>query len=87
MPPMPQSYSIFWTSGDGDDGDDGDGGGGGFPRTLESGRSPGPTRPGTKYPVRGIPHFDILTPTATILAVGVTIILAVGVSIKLIEHM
>ena len=56
MPPMPQSYSIFWTSGDGDDG----GGGGGFPRTLESGRSPGPTCPGTKYPVRGIPHFDHL---------------------------
>ena len=26
------------------------GGGGGFPRTLESGRRPGPTRPGTKYP-------------------------------------
>ena len=40
-------------------GDGGDGGGGdGFPRTLESGRSPGPTCPGTKYPVRGIPHFD-----------------------------
>ena len=37
---------------------DGDGGGGGFPRALESGRSPGPTCPGTKYPVRGIPHFD-----------------------------
>ena len=54
MPPMPQSYSILWTSGDGDDG----GGGGGFPRTLESGRSPGPTCPGTTYPVRGIPHFD-----------------------------
>ena len=53
MPPMPQSYSMLWTSGDGDDG-----GGGGFPRTLESGRSPGPTCPGTKYPVRGIPHFD-----------------------------
>ena len=34
--------------------DDGGGGGddGGFPRTLESGRSPGPTCPGTKYPVR-----------------------------------
>ena len=45
---------------DGDDGDGGggDGGGGGFPGTLESGRSPGPTRPGTKYPMRGIPHFD-----------------------------
>ena len=37
----------------------GDGGGGdGFPRTLESGRSSVPTCPGTKYPVRGIPHFD-----------------------------
>ena len=57
MPPMPQSYSIFWTSGDGDDDERG---GGGFPRTLESGRSPGPTCPGTKYPVRGIPHFDVL---------------------------
>ena len=35
-----------------------DDGGGGFPRILESGRSLGPTCPGTKYPVRGIPHFD-----------------------------
>ena len=60
MPPMPQSYSIFWTSGDGDDGSGGGGDGGGFPRTLESGRSPGPTCPGTKYPVRGIPHFDLI---------------------------
>ena len=34
-------------------------GGGGFPRTLESGRSLGPTCPGTKYPVRGISHFDL----------------------------
>ena len=44
------------------DGDDGGGGGdgGGFPRTLESGRSPGPTCPETKYPVRGIPHFDLV---------------------------
>ena len=42
-------------------GGDGNGGGdGGFPRTLESGRSPGPTCPGTKYPVWGIPHFDNL---------------------------
>ena len=41
------------------DGDDG-GDGGGFPRTLESGQSPGPTCPGTKYPVRGIPHFDFI---------------------------
>ena len=54
MPPMPQSYSIFGTSGDGGDG----GGGGGFPRTLDIWRSPCPTCPGTKYPVRGIPHFD-----------------------------
>ena len=23
------------------------------------GQAPGPSRPGTKYPVRGIPHFDI----------------------------
>ena len=22
------------------------------------GQAPGPSRPGTKYPVRGIPHFD-----------------------------
>ena len=35
-----------------------DDGGGGFPRTLKSGRSPVPTCPGTKYPIRGIPHFD-----------------------------
>ena len=36
---------------------DGDGGGGGdgddVPTTLPSGQSPGPSRPGTKYPVRG----------------------------------
>ena len=25
------------------------------------GKAPGPSRPGTKYPVRGIPHFDIRT--------------------------
>ena len=35
----------------------GDGGGGGgdgdVPTTLPSGQSPGPSRPGTKYPVRG----------------------------------
>ena len=24
------------------------------------GKAPGPSRPGTKYPVRGIPHFDYL---------------------------
>ena len=39
------------------------GGDGGFPRSLESGRSPGPTCPGTKYPVRGIPHFDVVSRT------------------------
>ena len=39
--------------GDGGDGD------GGFPRTPERGQGPGPTCPGTKYPVRGIPHFDV----------------------------
>jgi len=42
---------------------DGDGGGGdgdgGFPRTLDIWWSPVPTCPGTKYPVRGIPHFDL----------------------------
>ena len=40
----------------------GDGGGGDsdgdVPTTLDIWRSPGPTCPGTKYPVRGIPHFD-----------------------------
>ena len=35
-----------------------DGGGGDVPTTLDIWRSPGPTCPGTKYPVRGIPHFD-----------------------------
>ena len=43
-------------SGEGGDGGDGggDGGGGGdVPTTLPSGQSPGPSRPGTKYPVRG----------------------------------
>ena len=35
------------------DGGSGDGGGGGVPTTLPSGQSPGPSRPGTKYPVRG----------------------------------
>ena len=37
--------------GDGDGGGGGDGGG--VPTTLPSGQSPGPSRPGTKYPVRG----------------------------------
>ena len=38
---------------------DGGGGDGGVPRTLPSGQTPNPSRPGTKYPVRGIPHFDM----------------------------
>ena len=42
-----------------DDGGGGDGDDGGFPRTLDIRRSPVPTCPGTKYPVRGIPHFDV----------------------------
>ena len=53
--------------------DDGGGGGGddgGFPRTLESGRSPGPTCPGTKYPVRGIPHFDMCLSSETYVLCG-----------------
>ena len=38
----------------GGDGDgDGGGGDGDVPTTLPSGQSPGPSRPGTKYPVRG----------------------------------
>ena len=32
---------------------DGDGDGGGVPTTLPSGQTPGPSRPGTKYPLRG----------------------------------
>ena len=39
--------------GDGGDGGDGGGGGDDVPTTLPSGKSPGPSRPGTKYPVRG----------------------------------
>ena len=39
--------------GGGGDGGGGDGGGGDVPTTLPSGQSPGPSRPGTKYPVRG----------------------------------
>ena len=34
-------------------------GGGDVRTTLDIWRSPRPTCPGTKYPVRGIPHFDI----------------------------
>ena len=41
-------------SADGDgDGGEGNGGGDGVPTTLPSGQTPGPSRPGTKYPVRG----------------------------------
>ena len=45
---------ILWVSGRAGGG----GNGGGVPRTLPSGPTPRPSRPGTKYPVRGIPHFD-----------------------------
>ena len=38
-------------------GGDGDGHGS-VPPTLASGESPGPSRPGSKYPVRGISHPD-----------------------------
>ena len=34
-----------------------DGGGGDVPTTLPSGQTPGPSRPGTKYPVRGNPSL------------------------------
>ena len=33
-------------------------GGGDVPTTLPSGQTPRPSRPGTKYSVRGFPHFD-----------------------------
>ena len=36
---------------------DGDGDDGGAPTTLPSGQTPGPSRPGTKYPVRGNPSL------------------------------
>ena len=44
------------TGGDGDGGDDG-----GVPTTLPSAQTPSPSRPGTEYPVRRIPHFDMAT--------------------------
>ena len=47
--PLPECQPEFPS-----DGDDGSG----IPTTLDIWRSPGPTCPGTKYPVRGIPHFD-----------------------------
>ena len=49
------SRGVAERSPDGDgDGDGGGGDGNGdVPTTLPSGQSPGPSRPGTKYPVRG----------------------------------
>ena len=49
----------------------GDGGGDDVPTTLDIWWSPGPTCPGTKCPVRGIPHFgidfiDLQSPTESI---------------------
>ena len=41
--------------------DGGGDGGGDVPTTLPSGQSPGPSRPGTKYPARVIPDFDYNT--------------------------
>ena len=49
---------LIFGPNDGGDGGDGDGGGGSFPRTLSICRALVASRPGTKYPVRGIPHFD-----------------------------
>ena len=49
---------ILWVSGRADGAGAGGGGGGDVPRTLPAGQTPRPSRPGTKYPVRGIPHFD-----------------------------
>ena len=40
--------------------DSDDGGDSGVPTILNIWQSPGPTCPGAKYPVRGIPHFDFL---------------------------
>ena len=62
LSPRPQNLAklgnpliiISWPGSPSDGGD-----GGGVPTTLESGASPGPWWPGTKYPVWGIPHFDI----------------------------
>ena len=51
-------YQSYVDVAGGRGGDGGGGDGGGVPTTLPSGQSPGPSRPGTKYPVRGIPHFD-----------------------------
>ena len=40
------------------EGSDDGGGDDGVPTSLDIWQSPGPTWPGTKYPVQGIPHFD-----------------------------
>ena len=40
----------------------GPGGGDGLPTTLPSGQTPGPSRPGTKYPVRGQSLTSTITP-------------------------
>ena len=45
-------FFIFGHFPDGGGGDD-------VPRTLPSGQTPGPSRAGSKYPVQGIPHFDV----------------------------
>ena len=52
---------VYWVPrGDGGDGD----GGGGVPTTLQPGPGPLPKAGRKKYPVRGIPHFDLLPLTA-----------------------
>ena len=53
----PECRPEFLRDHDSGGGDDDDG----FPRTLDIWRSPVPTCPGTKYPVRGIPRFDFRT--------------------------
>ena len=56
-------YQPTWCTGflGGGDGGDG-GGGGGVPTTLQPGPGPWPKAGRKKYPVRGIPHFDIGQP-------------------------
>ena len=49
-------------AGSGDGGDGGGGHGGGVPTTLPSGQTPGPSRPVTKYPVRGQSFTSITWP-------------------------
>ena len=55
-PGSPPSHARAGGGGGGADGDGGDD----VPTTLPSGQSTRPSRPGTKYPVREIPHFDKL---------------------------